>query len=409
MQKILGPLSMLITIGVLGVLAYPYISKLTAGLSPILNDVPRMVADTALPFSLPEGFSAHLYAFNAPGVRVLTRDPSGVLIASLTSEGVIGAFPDNNNDGLSDEMIVIADNLQKPHGILFLCNEESSCSLYVAEEKSVSRFSYNPETLKAKFAEKVMELPSAGGGQHFTRTLHLHPDGKRLLVSVGSSCNVCNEDDERRAAILALDLETKKVSIYARGLRNTVFMETNPYDGSIWGTDMGRDLLGDDIPPDEVNVITENGNYGWPTCFGMNMHDTDFDKNTYIRNPCMKPFETPAKIALQAHSAPLGIAFIPEEGWPEMYRGDILVAYHGSWNRSVPTGYKIVRFDYSYSRNYLGEEIDFMTGFLNSDGEALGRPVDILVEPGGTMFVSDDRAGVIYRILYTEPLTTTSN
>jgi glucose/arabinose dehydrogenase len=116
----------------------------------------------------------------------------------------------------------------------------------------------------------------------------------------------------------------------------------------------------------------------------------------------MEPFETPSKIDLQAHSAPLGIAFIPEEGWPEMYRGDILIAYHGSWNRSIPTGYKIVRFDYIHSKNYLGDETDFMAGFLNDRGDALGRPVDILAEPGGTLFVSDDRAGVIYRIIYAE-------
>ena len=401
MQKIWGPLGMLVTVVVLIVLAYPYVSKISSGLSPILNEVPRMVAGTTLPFSLPAGFSAHLFALNAPGVRALTRDPNGVLIASLTTGGVIAAFPDTNNDGLSEGVVTVLENLKKPHGITFICDEPTDCSLYVAEEASVSRFTYDANSLRATFAEKITDLPVTGGG-HYTRTLHLHPDGKRLLVSVGSSCNVCNEEDERRAAILAIDIQTKKTSVYARGLRNTVFMETNPYDGSVWGTDMGRDLLGDDVPPDEVNVITENGNYGWPVCYGMNIHDTDFDKNTYIRNPCMEPFETPAKIELQAHSAPLGIAFIPEEGWPEMYRGDILVAYHGSWNRSVPTGYKIVRFDYNYAKNYLGTETDFMTGFLK-DGEALGRPVDILAEPGGTLFVSEDRAGAIYRILYQEP------
>lgn len=402
MEKIWGPLGMLITVVALIVIGYPYISKLTTGLSPILGDAPKIVASSTLPFSLPEDFSAHLYSDDAPGARALTRDPKGVLIASLTSEGSIVALPDLNADGVSDGGVTILENLKKPHGIVFLCDETENCSLYVAEEAVVSRFTYDANSMTAIFAEKIADLPVKGGG-HYTRTLHLHPDGKRLLVSVGSSCNVCDEEDERRAAILAIDLKTKKTSVYARGLRNTVFMATNPYDGTVWGTDMGRDLLGDDIPPDEVNVITENGNYGWPVCFGMNIHDTDFDKKTYIRNPCMEPFETPAKIALQAHSAPLGIAFIPEEGWPEMYRGDILVAYHGSWNRSVPTGYKIVRFDYSYAKNYLGEEIDFMTGFLK-DGAAVGRPVDILAEPGGTLFVSDDRAGVIYRIVYTAPL-----
>lgn len=402
MEKIWGPVGMLITVAVLGAVGYAYFSKFFDGVAPIAGEVMPITETSPLPFSLPEGFSAHLFAGDAPGARVLTRDPKGVLTASLTSKGMIATFPDADNDGASDGMHTVIENLKKPHGITFLCNE-TLCSLYVAEEAKVSRFVYNPESMTATFAEKIADLPVEGGG-HFTRTLHLHPDGKRLLVSVGSSCNVCTEEDERRAAILAIDLETKKVSTYARGLRNTVFMETNPYDGSIWGTEMGRDLLGDDTPPDEVNVIVENGNYGWPTCFGMNVHDTDFDKNTYIRNPCMEPFETPAKIELQAHSAPLGIAFIPEEGWPEMYWGDILIAYHGSWNRSIPTGYKIVRFDYNYAKNYLGSETEFMDGFLK-DGEAIGRPVDILAEPGGTLFISDDRAGVIYRILYTEALS----
>lgn len=392
---------MIITLLIIGFLSYPAISQLTSGIAPILSDIPQMVADAPLPFTLPDGFTAKLFTLEAPGARALARDPSGILVASLTSKGMVSAFPDKNGDGFSDGTVTILENLNQPHGILFSC-ADGSCSLFVAEENKVSRYSYDPETTTAVFVEVIAELPTKGGG-HSTRSLEMHPDGERLLVSVGSTCNVCTEEDERRAAVLAIDLKSKNTSVFARGLRNTVFMESNPYDGSIWGTDNGRDLLGDDIPPDEVNVISENGNYGWPTCYGMNVHDTDFDKNTYIRAPCSEPFETPARINLQAHSAPLGITFIPEEGWPEMYRGDILVAYHGSWNRSVPTGYKIVRFDYSFAKNYLGAEEEFMTGFLK-DGEAIGRPVDILAEPGGVLFVSDDKAGVIYRILYTAPL-----
>ena len=171
-------------------------------------------------------------------------------------------------------------------------------------------------------------------------------------------------------------------------------MAIHPVTGEIWGTDMGRDLLGDDVPPDEVNIIREGGNYGWPICYGKNIHDADFDKNTYIRNPCMEPFEQPSQIDIPAHSAPLGIAFIPEEGWPEEYWHDILVAYHGSWNRSVPTGYKIVRIDEH------GIATDFMTGFMDG-GEVLGRPVGLLVEPGGALYISDDRAGVIYKVART--------
>jgi len=172
-------------------------------------------------------------------------------------------------------------------------------------------------------------------------------------------------------------------------------------DGKIWATEMGRDGLGDNTPPDEINIIEKGKNYGWPICYGKNIHDTNFDKKTYIRNPCMVPLETPSYVDLQAHSAPLGLDFVPEEGWPESYWYNMLVAYHGSWNRSIPTGYKIVRINMDSKGKYLGTE-DFITGWLTADGKKLGRPVDIKVSPGGTAYISDDQAGVIYRLYRTK-------
>ena len=196
---------------------------------------------------------------------------------------------------------------------------------------------------------------------------------------------------------------------YARGLRNAVFFTWSYVDGRMWATEMGRDYLGDYLPPDEINIISLSTpkvsgrnsipNFGWPTCYGKNIHDTDFDKNTYIRNPCMEPFEAPSYIDLPAHSAPLGLAFVPEEGWPQEYWYNLFVSYHGSWNRTVPDGYKVVRMKLDAKGNYLGVE-DFITGWLTPDNQALGRPVDILVQPGGMMYISDDKAGVIYRVTY---------
>jgi len=170
---------------------------------------------------------------------------------------------------------------------------------------------------------------------------------------------------------------------------------------------MGRDNIGDDLPPDEINIIenlsTSSGqnsipNFGWPICYGKNIHDSDFDKNVYIRDPCAD--KIPSHIDLQAHSAPLGLAFVPEEGWLQDYWHNLFVAYHGSWNRSEPTGYKVVRIKLDSKGNYLGIE-DFITGWLTKDG-ALGRPVDILVQPGGIMYITDDKAGVIYKVTYKE-------
>ena len=175
-------------------------------------------------------------------------------------------------------------------------------------------------------------------------------------------------------------------------------MAVHPWTQEIWATEMGRDWLGNDLPPDEINIIKKGGNYGWPICYGRNVHDTDFDKRVYVRNPCMEPFETPSYIDIPAHSSPLGLAFF-SDNWSEEYRYNILVAYHGSWNRTIPTGYKIVRYQLDKAGNVLDVE-DFITGWLLQDGSSLGRPVDILIESDGVIYVSDDNAGVVYRIAY---------
>jgi glucose/arabinose dehydrogenase len=258
-------------------------------------------------------------------------------------------------------------------------------------------YDYDAKSKRASFVKTIAKLP--GGGNHFSRTIiFLPPPDGRLLISVGSSCNVCREADWRRAKILAVPAEGGELKEYATGLRNAVFMAGHPATGKIWVTEMGRDLLGDDLPPDEINIVEEGMNYGWPVCYGKNVHDTAFDKNTYVRNPCMEPFEVPSHIDIPAHSAPLGLAFFPEAGWPEDYRDDLIVAYHGSWNRSVPTGYKIVRMKLDKDGTHLGTE-DFITDWLLPDGTAVGRPVDIRFEPDGIMFVTDDKAGVVYRIV----------
>lgn len=184
---------------------------------------------------------------------------------------------------------------------------------------------------------------------------------------------------------------------YARGLRNAVFFAWQPVTGQLWATEMGRDLLGDDLPPDEVNIVTEARNYGWPNCYGKNVHDGDFDKNVYIRNPCDEPFEAASHIDLPAHSAPLGLAFVPEDSsWPQEYQYNLIIAYHGSWNRTIPDGYKLVRAIFDANGQFIKLE-DFITGWLVNKEAALGRPVDVKFFNGG-LYVSDDKAGVIYRI-----------
>lgn len=364
-----------------------------SGILPLARPSPTLPAGEPLPFSLPEGFTARLYAENVPGARVLLRDPRGALVVSLTSEGSVVALPDENGDGVADSRIEILDGLNNPHGLAFRCAEDpDDCTLYIAEEDAVRSYAYDMQTRQTTFTDTLIELPANGG--HYTRTLLLHPDNTHLLVSIGSSCNVCQEKDSRRAAILKINMETGTSTAYATGLRNTVFMTIHPVTGEVWGTDMGRDLLGDDIPPDEVNILREGRWYGWPWFYGKNVEDLTFSPNS---RPSFAQEPTQSHIDIPAHSAPLGLAFVPEEGWPEAYWHHLLIAYHGSWNRSVPTGYKIVRVPLDPQGNPTGKIVDFMTGFMR-DGSIIGRPAGLLIEPGGVLYASDDRAGAIYRV-----------
>lgn len=352
--------------------------------SKTITDLPPSTAnDTNLPLVLPPGFKISILAKDLTGARILRFDADGNLWVSRTGEGLVTKLEIKN--GAVTQQTDILKNLRKPHGLAF--DPDNPKILYVAEENGILKYDTT-----SRDTAKILDLPSGGG--HFTRTIAFGPD-KKLYIAVGSSCNVCRETDERRASILRYDPVTRKTEIHARGLRNAVFFAWSPFDGKMWATEMGRDWLGDNLPPDEINIVEDDKNYGWPICYGKNIHDTDFDKNVYIRNPCMEPFETSSHVDIPAHSAPLGLAFAPPS-WPAEYRNNLLVAYHGSWNRSAATGYKVVRMKFAGNGNYVGVE-DFITGWLTKEG-ALGRPVDILIAPDGVMYLSDDKADVVYRV-----------
>lgn len=355
------------------------------------------------PLQTPDGFVTTIFSRDTPGARVMTRDQGGNLLVSLTKEGKVVALPDRDNSGEADSTKVIVEGLDKPHGILIHCENEQEaiekkCTLFVAEAGSLTSYTYNADTFTVSNKQRLLEFPNDGG--HFTRTLLMHPNDEELLISVGSSCNVCIESDPRRATVLSYNLKTKVQTIFASGLRNSVFLAIDPITNSVWGTENGRDVIGDNVPPDEINIIEFGKHYGWPDCYGKNVFDSDFSG---AKEPAICESATPSHIDLQAHSAPLGLAFVPAEGWPEDMVGDVLVAYHGSWNRDVPTGYKVVQIKLSKEkdRNAQNEPIDFLTGFLadgQKEDEAIGRPVGLLVEPGGIVYVSDDRAGAIYKV-----------
>jgi glucose/arabinose dehydrogenase len=349
---------------------------------------PEPMIDGAL--RVPDGFKIEVYAENLPSARVIAVDMFGNLWVSQMREGKVSLLS-RDSDGKIIAGTILQD-LKNPHGLAF--HPDHAFKLFIAEEHQIISL----PTYSDGGPEFV--APLSGGGSHVSRTIGFGPD-KRLYVSIGSTCNVCNEKDIRRAAILRGGSNGEDLSVFAKGLRNTVFFTWRD-DGKMFGADMGRDYLGDDLPPDEINILKE-GNFGWPICYGKNIHDSEFDKNVYIRNPCMEPFEIGSYIDIPAHSAPLGLAFIPKNSqWPKEYWGDLLVAYHGSWNRSVPTGYKVVRYEFDDKGEYTGKVSDFVTGFLTASGEVLGRPVDIKVSPEGFAYISDDYAGVIYKIKYAD-------
>ncbi|MBP9694851.1 MAG: PQQ-dependent sugar dehydrogenase [Candidatus Magasanikbacteria bacterium] len=361
---------------------------------------------TGIPLKLPSGFSISVYAKNVYGARVLRMAPDGNLWVSLKGLGQLAALVDADNDGVAERVQIMVRGLNIPHGFAFRCLSEIQCELYVGEMNQVSRFAVtkNGSSLSIGAKETVLSLPSGG---HQTRTLIFLPAASgetrehRLLISVGSTCDLCIESDTRRGTIQVLDVDSGESSTYASGLRNAVFQAIHPLTKAVWVTEMGSDHMGDGIPPDEINILVEGKNYGWPICYGKNIHNTTFDHNTYIRAPCSDPFEVGSYIDIPAHSAPLGLAFVPGLVWGDEYANDVLVAYHGSSKRSQLTGYKIVRMKLDSTGNYFGTE-DFITGWQHGSRpeDAYGRPVDILIQSDGVMFISDDKVGQVYRITH---------
>ncbi len=354
---------------------------------------PQLIDDPSDVLKLAPGFSISIFAKGLGAPRVFCLDPEGTLLVSLTHQGKVVVLPDKDGNGVADKVVTVLEGLKRPHGLAFGPGTEPK--LYVAETPEVAMYDYDAENLIASNKKKIIDLPP--GGRHFTRTLHFMspPPRPRLLISVGSDCDVCVEKDWRYASILVAEPDGSNLKTFASGLRNSVFLTTHPLTGHVWATEMGRDYLGDDLPPDEINIILEGANYGWPYCYGKRVHDDKFDSRGEKLDFCKDT--VPSYIDIPAHSSPLGLAFFPEE-WPKEYRYHLLVAYHGSWNRTVPTGYKVVRYKLDEGGNVLGEE-DFITGWLTPDG-ALGRPVDILIKDNGEIFISDDKAGVIYRVVY---------
>jgi glucose/arabinose dehydrogenase len=338
---------------------------------------------------LPDGFHIDVFA-EVDGARMLTFTPGGVLLVSASGEGKVVALPDLRHTGKAERVVEVLTGLNEPHGIAFYEGK-----LYVAENDKVRRYDWDEANLRAKNPKTLTDLPARGG--HSTRSLLFH-DGK-MYVSAGSSCNVCVEKDQRRAAVMEFNPDGSGQKIFAKGLRNAVGIAVNPKTDTVWVTVNGRDWLGDDLPPETIYDLGKGGvDAGWPYCYGDRVPDPNFTKPGEDR--CQNVIEP--KVQMQAHSAPLGLAFYEGSMFPAEYGNNLFVAFHGSWNRSVPTGYKVVRVKLDDKGQPVGGAQDFITGWLapgeTKRGRWMGRPVGIAFGADGSMYLSDDAGGKVYRI-----------
>lgn len=336
---------------------------------------------------LPDGFHITVFA-EADAARMMAFSPGGVLLVTEPDNGKVVALPDPKHTGRAERPIDVVTGLNEPHGIAFYKGK-----LYIAENNKVRSFDWDEPSLKATNPKAVAHLPERGG--HSTRTVLFHKD--KMFVSAGSSCNVCIEKDERRAAVMEFNPDGSGMKIFARGLRNAVGMAINPKTDTVWVTVNGRDMLGDDLPPEPIYDLGESGgDAGWPYCYGDRVPDREFTKPGDNRcDNVLRP-----KVQMQAHSAPLGLVFYEATQFPAEYRNNIFVAFHGSWNRKVPTGAKVVRIKLDDKGQPVGGPEDFITGWQNAAGKRWGRPAGLIVGADGSLYITDDKAGLVYRVTY---------
>lgn len=369
---------------VIGVLAYRAISSQ-------VNLVGMTARGGATEVRVPNGFEVGIFAEGLDGPRFMEFDSNGKLYVAERGADRIVILEDRDGDGRSDKQQVFADDIPSPHSIVLHEND-----WYVGVPSGVIRLTDADGDGEAD--ERVTLIDNYPTSNHSTRTVEFLPDG-RMVVSIGSSCNVCEEQDPRRAGIVVYeDSGIWSEQLYAIGLRNAVGLTIHPSTGELWATNNGRDFMGDDLPPETVYRIQEHADYGWPRCHSGRYLDPEFGYEGACEDVGAPITE------MQAHSAPLGLVFYSGDGFPEPYKDDLFIAFHGSWNRSVPTGYKVVRLPFN-GLEPGSQVVDFATGWLADDMESVtGRPVGLAVGSDGALYVSDDSGGFIYRIAYSEPV-----
>ncbi len=334
---------------------------------------------------LPPGFRINIYADNVPGARSMALAPDGTLFVGTRGDKVY-ALPNRAGSHKADAVVTLLKGLDTPNGVAF-----RDGALYVAEIGRILRYDQIAARLNDPPRPVVVTDAFPRDAHHGWKFIRFGPDG-RLYVPVGAPCNICEPDSARYASIFRINADGSGLEQYARGIRNTVGFDWHPQTGELWFTDNGRDWLGNDAPPDELNRAPRAGlHFGYPYCHGRAIADPEYGG----KHSCTE--FTPPMRELGAHVAALGMRFYTGTMFPEAWRGRIFIAEHGSWNRFPPFGYRLTTARIEGGR-VVAYEV-FAEGWLNGI-TAWGRPVDVQVMPDGALLVSDDKAGVIYRISY---------
>jgi len=335
----------------------------------------------------PDGFEITLYADNVPNARSLALGDHDIVYVGTGAEGKVYALEDKNKDGIAENTYIIARNLNMPNGVAF--KDEA---LYVAEINRILRFDNISQNLAIPPKPIVIFDQFPSDSHHGWKYLRFGPDNK-LYTAVGAPCNICNPEKPFYASLVRLNGDGSQFEILARGIRNSVGFDWQPGTHALFFTDNGRDYLGDNLPPDELNQWSVKGeHFGYPFCHAGYVIDPEFGD----RKKC-QAFKAPAW-QFKAHVAPLGVRFYQGKQFPPLYRNQLFVAQHGSWNRTKPDGYSVTLVSFNQDKP-VSEQI-FIDGWLTKENKILGRPVDILEMPDGSLLISDDSLGVIYKVHY---------
>jgi Raf kinase inhibitor-like YbhB/YbcL family protein len=352
---------------------------------------PAKAEPGSVPLKVPEGYAVTPFAAGLMNPRMLAVAPDGTVYASRREQGDVIMLKDANEDGLADGPPVTVANRPGAHGLAI-----KDGKLFIATVKEVFVADMRPEGTLGPLKMIVGDLPD--GGQHPNRTIAFGPDGM-LYVSVGSTCNACNESNPEHATILRMTPDGKSRTVFARGLRNTIGFAWHPKTGELWGMDHGIDDLGDDIQPEELNRIEAGKNYGWPHVWGDGELHPQTTPPGGLTKKQWRAASTPMVSGYTAHAAPMAMVFDSGRGFSARSEGDAFVAMRGSWNRSPPSGYEVVRIRFKDGQPQAFES--FLTGFLIDAGTShIARPVGLAFAKDGSLLLADDGNGVIYRVSY---------